>query len=61
MGVVIVTWKENTLLLQGKFNQKHLKALYNPLYESVMSFDIVHCGEGLCTYKTDTSTAEQGL
>jgi len=53
-----LTWKRNTIAMQTKlrklnylfyhlknhFNQKHLKALYSPLYESVMSVGIIHWG-----------------
>jgi len=56
-----LTWKEHSLKLQSKlrklnypffhlknyYNMKHLKKIYIPLYESVLSYGIIHWGGGL--------------
>ena len=56
-----LTWKNHSLELQAKlrkvsflffhlkkyFNEKHLKKLYLPLYESVLNYGIIHWGKPL--------------
>jgi len=65
-----LTWKSNMLLLQGKlrklnylfhyrknhFRKKRLKKLYGPLYESVLTYGIIHGGFYL--YNPNESSAK---